>query len=170
MSIRTRHVLFNEMLEQGRDCVFRLSYKTRCETDSGVGVHYGLFNNAIIIWGYRHAVRLAAVLGLTTLYLTPSNRVFREKLNLPQLVKKFPALYGTRKFITTCRKACQLHMSWARSVQSTPVYPISWSSTLILFSHLRLGLPRVYFPQVPNTEQLCGTKGYENSCRSLEKV
>jgi len=91
--------------------VFRLSYKTRCETDSGVGVHYGLFNNAIIILVYRRAVRLAAVLGLTTVYLTPWNRVFHEKLKFPQLVKKFPARHGTRKFITTCRKACHLHMS-----------------------------------------------------------
>jgi hypothetical protein len=31
---------------------------------------------------------------------TPSNRVLLEKVKSPQLVKKFPVFYGTRKFIT----------------------------------------------------------------------
>ena len=32
--------------------------------------------------------------------LTPRNKVLPEKLTGSQLVKKFPAFYGTRKFIT----------------------------------------------------------------------
>jgi len=42
--------------------------------------------------------------GLTCLrltnYLTPWNRILLEKLLVTQLVKKFPAFYGIRKFIT----------------------------------------------------------------------
>jgi len=34
-----------------------------------------------------------------TIYITPWNTVLLEKLIVPQLVKNFPAFYGTRKFI-----------------------------------------------------------------------
>jgi hypothetical protein len=37
--------------------------------------------------------------------LTPWRTVLPEKLTGPQLVKKFPAFYGTRKFITVFTKA-----------------------------------------------------------------
>ena len=36
------------------------------------------------------------------------------------LVKKFPAFYGTQRFITTFTGACYLSLSWARSIQSIP--------------------------------------------------
>jgi len=36
---------------------------------------------------------------------------------------------------------CHLSPSWASSIQSMPPHPTPWSSILILFSHLRLGLP-----------------------------
>ena len=35
--------------------------------------------------------------------LTPWNRIILDKLTVSQRVKKFPALYGTRKFITAFR-------------------------------------------------------------------
>jgi hypothetical protein len=37
-----------------------------------------------------------------------------------QLVNKFPALYGTRRLITTFTKACHLSLSWASSIQYIP--------------------------------------------------
>jgi len=37
---------------------------------------------------------------LLTYLLTPQSRVLLEKLPGFQLVKKFPAVYGTRRFIT----------------------------------------------------------------------
>jgi hypothetical protein len=37
--------------------------------------------------------------------LTPWNRVLPEKLTVPHLVKKFPALYGTPRFITAIKSA-----------------------------------------------------------------
>jgi len=37
-----------------------------------------------------------------------------------KLVKKFPAFYGTRKFITAFTNARHLSLTWARSIQSLP--------------------------------------------------
>jgi hypothetical protein len=73
--------------------------------------------------------------------LTPFSRVLLEKLTCIQLVKKFPAFYVTRKFITAVTSARHLSLSWASSFQSIPPHPTTWRSTLILSSHLRLGLP-----------------------------
>jgi hypothetical protein len=36
-------------------------------------------------------------------------------------------------------------LSWARPIQSTPHYPVSPRSILIVSTHLRIGLPRVSF-------------------------
>ena len=60
--------------------------------------------------------------------------------------KKFPALYGTRRFITAVTSARHLSLSWVSSIQSIPPHPTSWRSILILSSHLRLGLPSGLFP------------------------
>jgi len=43
--------------------------------------------------------------------LTPCSRVLLEKLTVPQLVKKFPTFYGTRRFITTFTTARQWSLS-----------------------------------------------------------
>ena len=80
-----------------------------------------------------------------TYLLTPCSTVLLEKLTGFQLVKKFPAFYGTRRFIIEFTSARQLSLSWARSIQSIPPYPISWRSILMLSSHLRLGLPSGLF-------------------------
>ena len=78
---------------------------------------------------------------LLTYLLTPCSRVLPEKLTGSQLVKKFPAFYGTRRFITAFASACHLSLSWASSIQSIPPHPTSWRSVLILSPHLRVGLP-----------------------------
>jgi len=62
------------------------------------------------------------------------------------LVKKFPAFYTTKRFITAFTSARHLSLSCASSIQSTTPYPTSWRSILILSSHLRLGLPSGLFP------------------------
>jgi len=46
---------------------------------------------------------------VVTYSLTPWSRVLLEKLTVSQLVKKFLALYGTRRFITTI--TCARHLS-----------------------------------------------------------
>ena len=53
-----------------------------------------------------------------TYLLTPCRRVLLEKLIGFQPVKKFPAFYGTRRFITTFTSARLLSLSWASSIQN----------------------------------------------------
>ena len=81
-----------------------------------------------------------------TYLLTPWCRVLLEKLTGLQLVKKFPAFHGTRRFITalTSVRTC-LYPGPAQSSPYTP-HPTSWRSVLILSTHLRLGLPSGLFP------------------------
>ena len=87
-----------------------------------------------------------SVLLNTVILPTPCSRVLLENLPVSQLVKIFPTFYGTRKFIIAFTSARHLSLSWARSIQSMPTHPISWRPTLILSSHLRLGLPADPFP------------------------
>ena len=76
---------------------------------------------------------LIYILNLHTYLLTPWSRVLLEMLTSSQIVKKFPAFYGTRRFITMFTNACH------------PPHPTSWRSILIS-SHLSLGLPGGLFP------------------------
>jgi hypothetical protein len=46
--------------------------------------------------------------------ITPRSRVPLEKLTGLQLVKKFPAFYGTRKFLTAHTSAH--HLSWREKI------------------------------------------------------
>jgi hypothetical protein len=43
--------------------------------------------------------------------LTPWSRVLPEWLKRPELLKKFPAFYGTRRFITAFTRARHLSLS-----------------------------------------------------------
>jgi len=63
--------------------------------------------------------------------------VLLEKITGLQLLKKYTAFYGTRRFITAFTCACHLPLSWASPIQSTPHHLTSWVSILILSSHLR---------------------------------
>ena len=47
----------------------------------------------------------------TVYLLTPLRRVLLEKLSGSQLVKKFPAFHGTRRFITAFTSASYLYLS-----------------------------------------------------------
>ena len=60
-----------------------------------------------------------------TYLLTPCSRVLLEKLTCLQLVKKFSAYYGTRRFITAFTSARHLSLSWASSIQSILPHPTS---------------------------------------------
>jgi hypothetical protein len=48
---------------------------------------------------------------LLSYLLTPWSRFILEKLNCSQLVKKFPAFYGTRKFIILVAFTSARHLS-----------------------------------------------------------
>jgi hypothetical protein len=69
-----------------------------------------------------------------------------EQLTGLQLVKKFPAFHGTRRFITALTSVRHLSVSWDSPIQFTCPHPTSWRSILILPTHLRLGLPSGLFP------------------------
>ena len=83
---------------------------------------------------------------LLTYSLTPWCRVLLEQLTGLQLVKKFPAFHGTRRFITALTSVRHLSLSWASPIQSIYPHPTSWRSILILSTNLRLGLPSGLFP------------------------
>ena len=91
---------------------------------------------------------------LLTYLLTPCSRVLLEKLTGSQLVKKFPAFYGTRRIIIAFTNARHLSLSWASSIQSVLPHPTSWRSILISSSHLSLGLPSGLFPSGSPTKIL----------------
>jgi hypothetical protein len=59
----------------------------------------------------------------TTTTTTKCSRVL-EKLTGPELVKKFPAFYGTRKYITAFTSSRHLFLASARSIQSMPPIPL----------------------------------------------
>ena len=90
----------------------------------------------------------------STNLLTPWCRVLLEKLAGLQLVKKFPAFYGTRKFITAFTRFRHPSLSWASPIQSPYPQPTSCRSILILSTHLRLGLPSGLFPSGSPTRTL----------------
>ena len=85
-------------------------------------------------------------MNILTYFLTPWCRVLLEKLTGLQLVKKFSAFHGTRRFITALTSVRHLSLSWASPIQSMYPHPTSWRSVLILSTHLRLGLPSGLFP------------------------
>ena len=93
---------------------------------------------------------------LLTSLCTPWCRVFPEKLTGLQLVKKFPAFYGTRRFITALTSVRHLSLSWASPIQFIYQHPTSWRSILILSTHLRLGLPTKTL-YTPLSSSICST-------------
>jgi hypothetical protein len=72
--------------------------------------------------------------------------VLLEKPLIVQLLKNFPAFYGTLRFITVFTRALHWSLSWTRSIQSIPSYTITLRSILILPTNLRFGLPSGLFP------------------------
>ena len=119
-------------VEQGRsnDCKNRIPQFVACT-----------FSKTMIHWRGMHYL----LTYLLAYLLTTWSRVLDRLTNF-QPVKKFPAFHGTRKFITAFTSARHLSLSWACSIQSIPPHPTSWRFFLILSSHLRLVLPRGFFP------------------------
>jgi hypothetical protein len=83
---------------------------------------------------------------LCSIFQTPLCKVLLEKLTGFQLIKKSPAFYGTRGFITAVTSARHVSLFGASSTHSIPPHPTSWNSVLILSSNLCLGLPSGLFP------------------------
>jgi hypothetical protein len=99
----------------------------------------------------KSRVFLSAVASSTKRRFFPSvqvmaSRVLFKKRTSPQLIKKFLLFYGTRRFITAFTRVRHLSLSWARSVQSTPLHTTAWRSILKLSFHLLLGLRSGFVP------------------------
>jgi hypothetical protein len=84
-------------------------------------------------------ILLGSVSNRTDWLDTTCGIVLIEKLIFAQLVKKFPAFYGTRKFITVLTRAWHRSLSWAIWFQYTTSHAISLTFTLILPLHLLIG-------------------------------
>jgi hypothetical protein len=67
-------------------------------------------------------------------------------LIVAHLVKKFPAVYETQMYVTVYTRTHFRSVCWGRWITSIPSYPSSLSYILMLFSYLRLGVPRGLFP------------------------
>ena len=94
---------------------------------------------------------------LLTYLLTSWCRVLLEKLTGLQLVKKFPAFYGTRRFITVLTSVRHLSVSWAYPIQSTVSFPCVFCAMLPLET-LPPGDPSggvVYLRIVLSPEEAC---------------
>ena len=83
-----------------------------------VTIIHGIHNTETGRWQFVHFVHAMTLEEIYKLVpfeilhsLTPRNRVLLEKLIGFQLAKKFPAFYGTRRFITAVTSACHLFLS-----------------------------------------------------------
>ena len=92
---------------------------------------------------------------LLTYLLNPWIRVLLGKLTGSQQVKKLPAFYGTRRFITAFTRARHLSLSSSSPIQSMSPHPTTWRSILILSSNLSLCLPSGFSPSGYPTKTLC---------------
>ena len=86
----------------------------------------------------------------------PCSRVLLDKLTDSQLVKKFPAFYGTRRFVTAFISARHLSLSWARTIQTMTPHSTSWRSILILSIYV-LVFQVGCFPRVSPPKPLCNS-------------
>ena len=81
---------------------------------------------------------------LSTCLLTRLCRVLLQKLTGLQLVKKFPAFYGTRKFINALTSVRHCYLSWASRIQST------YSTSHFVEIH-----PNIIHPSTPRSHKMC---------------
>ena len=95
----------------------------------------------ILTWQCLKCIVGSQTLTFLIYLLTPWCRVPLEKLTGLQIVKKFPAFHGTRRFITALTSLRHLSLFWSSPIQSIYPHPTSCRSILILSTHLLLGLP-----------------------------
>jgi hypothetical protein len=131
-----------QKIRQNHLCNFRVQAYSRLWVDynQNLSLHrlHSLGGNTIII--------TITFIIIIIIIITPWSRVLLEKLTGCQVVKKYPALYVTRRFITASISARNLSLSLARSIQSMSPHTISWRPSSILFSHLCLGLQSDLLP------------------------
>ena len=116
-------------------------------------------DNCSVEWRSVPRLRCNTIFSQTfiTYFLTLWRKVLLEKLTGSQLVKKFPAFYGARRFITPITSTRHPFLSWARFIQSITPHHISWRFFLTLQSRLCLGFPSGLFPSDLPTKTLYAT-------------
>ena len=109
---------------------------------------YDLFNNdfsvALNVYLFTYLITY-----LLTYLLTAWCRVLLEKLTGLQLVKKFPAFHGTRRFITALTSVRHLSLSRASPIESICPHPTSWRSH-----------PNIIHPSKPRSPQWSPPSGF----------
>ena len=88
-------------------------------------------NSTHLMW-YKCPYNTNGDLAYLLTYLLHGAESFLRSQLVLQLIKKFPAFYGTRKFITILTSPRHLSLSWANSILFPPPLPTSWRSILIL--------------------------------------
>ena len=107
--------------------------------------HHAADKDVTILWNTKHNT-MCTVTHWNTFLLTRSmERSPSWDVNRFAVSQEISWSFGTRRFITAFTCARHLSLSWSSSVQSIPPHPTSWSSILVLSSHLRLGLPSGLF-------------------------
>jgi len=102
-----------------------------------------------------------------TYLLTPLCIVLLEQRTGLQLVKKFPAFHGTRRFITALTSVCHLSLSWASPIQSKYPHPTSWRSVLIFLHTLSNFHTHSGYDTLPRVT-LCYRNFYSSCGKRLE--
>jgi len=126
---------------------FRSAWRGPSHSVSGKGDELNEWRSLQSIWPQNTSRSWYEGTEMSKLFKLLHRAVSFEKLNVPQLVKKFPAFYGTLSFIT-CSQQSATGLSCARCTQFTPSHPISLTLVLILTFHLRLDLPSSLFVSV----------------------
>ena len=133
--------------------------------DNKINLMYEWDNFFINLWSFRDTLRRHLDhLGLSQLLLTPWSRVLTEHLTVPQKVKKFLAVSGTRRFITAFTNASHLSLNLSHSSTFDDPHPTSWRLFLILSIHQHLGLPRDMLVSLFPTHNLLSTSPVPYTC------
>jgi len=109
---------------------FFLYFKKYCTTEQATKDNTAHAHCMLDTWGYKYTHSSCVI-------LTYSMVQSPWEANSLQLVKKFPAFHGTRRFITALTSVRHLSLSWASPIQSIYPHPTSRRSVIILSTHLR---------------------------------
>ena len=154
--LKIKRILLSSYFNQLKSYLNESQFETKFNGETSSRFHTNSVTPKGSIFGPLHSSLC------TTYLLTPWCRVLLEKLAGLQLVKKFPAFYGIRKFITAFTSFCHPSLSWASPIQSTCPQPTSWRSILILILR-RSRTGTVWFYTSTSNKTAARTKLYTKS-------
>jgi hypothetical protein len=126
------------------DILSGFSGSSRCQTIKCRAQNTSLLRHAkysnLGLLNVKHLSNSVSMTDWLTVHPIALNRVLLDKLIITNLVKNFPAVYGTRRFITSFVTVRHWSLSWVKCMQSTHSLLISLKSILKLFTYLHLAL------------------------------